>query len=472
MTPFVSLLWAVWACSPSPAPPGAAPALASGPGGGALGAPAAAPDIVLIGVAGLRAGAPPEAGARFAAAFKDLPGTTFTQAWAQSPASWPSTVSLLTGRYPSSVPVCGFPGPPGGEVEAPWCVAVPEGAPTLPEVLGLYGYRTALLTAEQQGAGLLAPEFHEVLGARARWDDTAADWPGLAAAASAWWAADDPRPRLLVVLVGDGLAHDNPALRAQLGLPAPDAMDHHRLPQPEVILPAYVEAAAKTGAATRGLLDALPARSGRDRWAVVLGLHGQSLGESAEPSQALRPGSWNDLLLARTLHVPLILLHPGGAPGARDPRVVQLVDLLPTLLRPAGAALPAGIAGVDLRGPAPPGGGRAYAEFGDMLALVEGGYLWSLRAFFYNRSSLDPELTNFARAPLDVGRADPSKFALYDLRTDPMQRQNLVGREPARAAAMHAALVGLRTGPAAPPPGALDAERVWALRMAPADGYW
>ena len=107
---------------------------------------------------------------------------------------------------------------------------------------------------------------------------------------------------------------------------------------------------------------------------------------AAVPHQALRDRSWSDILVDRTLHVPLALVGPADAPPARvEEQVVELVDLMPTFLAKAGAVPPASIPGQDLLSAsfsADPAA-TAYAEFGDMLAVRQGSRMWSVRAFFF-----------------------------------------------------------------------------------------
>ncbi|MDP2311356.1 MAG: sulfatase-like hydrolase/transferase [Pseudomonadota bacterium] len=434
--------------------------------------PETAPDMVLVGVAGLRSDSLSRSSDWFFEAFAGERGVVYANAYAQSPSTFVSLGSLLTGRYPSAVPLCGFPSDPGDTAaQAPWCTEVPATVPTLPGVLALYGYRTALVTADVHGAERLAPLFQDAIVASRRWEDRATDWERVRTLSEAWWNEDATRPRLLVVAVSDLDARHAPALRARMGLDlAGQGGAPTRIDRPTVI-DAYQQASRSAGRAVKGLLDSLRAGSPRATWAAVFGTNGINLGDAAVPAQALRDRSWNDLLLDRTLHVPLALIGPADVPPARvEAQVVELVDLLPTLLARGGAVVPAGIPGQDLLAAsfATDPAATAYGEFGDMLSVRSGTRLWSVRAFFHNRSALDPELTNFV---LDY-RPDAGKYALHDLSGDPFQERNLLESDPEGARRMNDLLVQLRTGPGAPPEGALDARRIWELRMSAADGYW
>jgi hypothetical protein len=454
----IALLPALLGCG---APPAAAPAPLAA-------APAAAPDLVLVGIAGLRSAPIAHAADAFLAPFAGEPGVVFTDAYASSPAPFVSLGSLLAGRYPSAVPLCGLPTDPGeGTTEPPWCNTFPATRPSLPTVLALYGYRTALVTADLAGVEHLAPLFQDVHVVSEHWTDTATDWARVEAEATAWWNADSSHPRLLVVATADLMVRTRPDVRAGLGLgtgkvPPGGGPDRGRPP-----LEGYRQAAQEAGRATKRLRDALSGGS-RPLWSVLFGLNGVNLGETSVPSQALRERSWNDLLLDRTVHVPLALLGP--VTGRTEGQVVELVDLVPTLTHLAGATAPAALPGQDLLAAdfATDPAATAYAEFGDMLAVRVGRTFWSVRAFLNNRSSLDPELTNFVLA----GDPDENHAALHDLGADPLQRRNLLASDVDGAKRMHTLLVGLRTGAGAPPLDALDARRIWELRMTPSEGYW
>jgi hypothetical protein len=479
------------ACGPDPAGTAARPTeraatdIAAAPG--APGMAEDRPDLVLLGVAGLRSDPGARADAAFLAPLLDGPPAAsgppvaalrFSRAYAQSPATFVSLASLMGGRYPSALPICGFPSEPWeATTEAPWCTSFPSTTPSLPTVLRAYGYRTALVVSEIQGADRFAEQFDELIIVGERFQSSAADWGALETAAGGWWRADPSRPRLLVVLTSDLNVRTRPELRAAWGLTDLDAGPDAAPPALDSILAGYRAEAAAVGQRAADLLGRLDgdSRPPRPRWTALMGLHGINLGETPERTQALRDRSWSDILIDRTLHVPLAVLGPQGALQARtEDQIVELVDVLPTLLAIAGAVPPAGASGQDLRRlpppppPGSPGEPTAYAELGDMLSLRRGQRMWSIRAFHFNRSALDPELTDFAVAY----QPSPRTGWLHDLAADPFQQNNLVQRDPAGAAAMHAAMVALRTGPAAPPAGALDARKIWALRMAPADGYW
>jgi arylsulfatase A-like enzyme len=448
------LLALLAACSrepPAPVAPAATPTVAQ------------PPDLVLVGIAGARAD--PAGGAL--QAFLTAAGTprTFANAYAQSTSPFVSLGSLLTGRYPSAIPLCGLPWAPGAEPrDGPWCTHLPEGVPTLPQVLALYGYRTGLVTVNVQGADRLAPLFGEAHDLGEHWADVHTDWSAVTQAASAFWTADTTHPRLLVVATGEMLVCNRPDLRASMGLTSVDAATVSKLDKKNV-RKLYADALGVTGHSIAALGAALPTAD-RPRYTVVFGTNGTNLGDSGEKAHVLRDTVWHDLVLDRTIHVPLGIDGP-VPPGTAD-TLVELVDLMPTLTTLAGAVVPAGLPGRDLFAPGTEADPTAYAEFGDMLAVRSGTRLLSVRAWFFNRSSLDPELTNFVR----TFKPDAHSWYLNDLAQDPYQENNLVATQTDVARRMAAKLLAIRTGPGAPAPDAMDARKVWDLRMSPADGYW
>jgi arylsulfatase A-like enzyme len=106
------------------------------------------------------------------------------------------------------------------------------------------------------------------------------------------------------------------------------------------------------------LMAGLQARGALDEaWIVVMADHGEQLGERGIFGHCCDTGD-------EETHVPLLVRAPGGAGGGQRVRgIVELVDVMPTLLAIVGATPPAGIHGVSLLDAArgAPFAGRAYA---------------------------------------------------------------------------------------------------------------
>ena len=69
--------------------------------------------------------------------------------------------AILTGRYPSSLPLCGPITSSTDSGTQPWCMHIPNDAISLPEVLDLYDYQTLLITDGIPGASILGREFDD-----------------------------------------------------------------------------------------------------------------------------------------------------------------------------------------------------------------------------------------------------------------------------------------------------------------------
>jgi choline-sulfatase len=164
---------------------------------------------------------------------------------------------------------------------------------------------------------------------------------------------------------------------------------------------------------------------------AVVGDHGESLGDHGEETHSM-------LLYDASLRVPMIVWRPGRLPAGKVVQpLVRVVDLAPTLLEVLGAPALAGAQGRSLlpivtgsrnaRTPPAP----AYAETYLPLFYMN----WApLRA-------LQDDRWKYIDAP---------KPELYDLSRDPLEADNLAGREPARAAALARSLAELTGGSEGP----------------------
>ncbi len=433
-------------------------------------ASAAAPDLVLLLVTGLRAGDGAEDA--FWEGMGRQPDLRFANAYAQASAPFTSLGSVLTGRYVGAIPMCGrlLKGDrAAADDQQVWCANIPDDRNTLAEVLGLYGYRSAIVTAGVPGADELTRGFQE--------HQTADNWADAATTASAWWAADDARPRLLLVVLGDGGDH----ILGQAELPRfPErklqwlepvsAAASKIVVDPEVAFSAYRAGAKMAGQHLGTVLSVVTAEGPRPTWSFAGSTSGMSLTERTGFEGSPVPLLTDNLLLERTVHVPLGVFRPArSATTEQVDAIVEMVDLFPTMAALAGAVPPAGLPGGDLR--APEGGDAfAYAEFGDMLFLREGPYAFTFRCTLHNATSLDPGITS--RLMDDQAAAAPELYRLNDVTSDPLQALDIRAQQAAVFRSMRKRLIALRTGSAAIPSGAVSPERLWALRMAPSDGYW
>ena len=163
-----------------------------------------------------------------------------------------------------------------------------------------------------------------------------------------------------------------------------------------------------------------------DSLIVLLGDHGESLGEHGEAGHGL-------FVYDSTIRIPLLVKGPGVAAANRVPGQVRSIDVMPTILDLLSVEPPPGIDGVSL---------RALLE-GRERGLDITGYVESHYARLH-----------FGWAPLRGLRNESFKFIdapkpeLYDLGADPHERENLASEKAAAVAGLSGELERLRRGEA------------------------
>lgn len=287
----------------------------------------------------------------------------------------------------------------------------------------------------------------------------------------AWWTSEVATPRFLLVASFLGSEALGRSCAAEHRLPRGASPTDARPPEvPEALLTRisqdYVDAAREAGAFVRALREALP-RGPRPRWLVVSSLYGLNLAEYGGTQTNQLQCADHGHLLERNLHVPLLVEGAGSSP--RREEIVELLDLLPTLARAAGAPPPAQARGHDLLGAQ--GEASAYAEYGDMLSLRAGAFRLGVRCFNHGGSSLDPGLdealasdARLLEGPTMTGTRCAT--SLHDVERDPRQTRDLMPTETVRA--LHQELLKARQGRAAPalPP---EPDRIHGEKRI---GYW
>lgn len=384
----------------------------------------------------------------------------FEHAYAQATSTSPSHASLFTSRYPS-------------EVFGPGRTAsLTDATPTLATVLGAYDYQTVAFV----GAGDLSPEigvgkgfaeynsigdfasfYHTIPPALAWLDQRSADKPFFAfihgydahspyLKPTPWgYTRGDPAADTLgqqavrsrTERIMDGLLMPDifPLEEVQQTLLRPRSAQGRRMlaqiatelaPRPEPIGPGDVAAVrhAYDGAVAYsdtlfGLLMAGLQQRGllENTIIVVLADHGEQLGEDG---LFFRFCGVSDA----DAHVPLMVRLPkaeGG--GARVGGLVELVDVMPTLLELTGAVPPAGIRGTSLvpalRGQSFPGRDVAYTQGGFEIRWISAANTAG-RVTYLGVPPTSPHVADFVAA----ARLDGPSFTV-DPGLDPAAGQSL-----------------------------------------------
>ena len=434
---------------------------------------------MVILVDGLRADLPGTSGAE--AAFFEaagLPaGVRFSSAYAQAPTPFLSLGAVLSGRYPTSLPLCGPLSSGNGAIHQPWCMQIPEDVPTLPEVLGLENentdqagssrYQSLLIADGIPGDPVLGQEFDAW---QSYGNPTASQPPAygdVQEQASSWWT-ETSGPRLLVIASGALSLEQKPEVRTQIGIQGSvENLDS----QPSADLRSrahevYTELARDAGSHIGAVIASLET-SERPIVQVVGGLSGTSLIETSPfPDQPV-PALSSGLLLERTLRVPLHVSGTAIEAGEVE-EVVELVDILPTLLTRTGDTLPAGAVGSDLLGSRPESDPLAYAQFGDMRALRMGPYLLTWRAFVHGASTLDPRVGE----GLAYAMQTRHRLFLHRVTEDGLQEVDLKESETDALRALLVELFRREMIFAAPPEELMTPDHIRELQMSSSDGYW
>jgi choline-sulfatase len=320
-------------------------------------------------------------------------GVVFDQAIASVPLTLPSHSSLFTGQNP-----------PAHDVRVNATVLAP-GVPTLAESLRTAGYRTAAFV----GSVVLDPDrglargfdvYRDVNGASGQQGRRRLRRPAdeVIDDALGWLPVANDSPFFMWVHLFDAHA---PYAGPESSAGANGA--------------SYAGALAFMDSQIARLVAALESRGMLDRTAMIVTAdHGESLGEHGERGHGI-------FVYESALRVPLIVRWPGVTPR-RVPRLVQLIDVAPTVLALEGVAAPP-MDGVNLvpllRGRATPDR-HGYAE--SMYPLQYG---WSaLRTVRAGRFKL-----------IEAPRPE-----LYDLEADPHEQQNVFDAHQAEAQALVALL--------------------------------
>lgn len=147
----------------------------------------------------------------------------------------------------------------------------------------------------------------------------------------------------------------------------------------------------------------------------LLSDHGENLGDHGHITHIFN-------LYDSNLKIALLARGPGFAAGTQEKKLVQIVDLYPTILHAAGLAPEAGCAGLDLRGKLPEA--RLLSAALDYPKLSFETFTQDIR----DSNALDPykrDLSAAISARYKVIRSSNGPLEIYDLIADPNETKPL-----------------------------------------------
>ncbi|RLE26853.1 MAG: hypothetical protein DRJ65_04605, partial [Acidobacteria bacterium] len=352
--------------------------------------------VIILAIDGLRADALGcYGGAASTPALDALAGESvrFDQAWAQAPGMQASLASLLTGLYPTT----------HGLVESGDHL-VPE-ANTLAESLSTAGLTTAAFVQGAKGGGSFGLEqgFSQY---------TVGPKPGLAGLS---WLGEHAGEDVFLVVAGwsagrlestdtdsttppEGFAQ---RLQQALTSEAPNTLNDEDLAYARAAYAAHI---TRIDAAIGQFIEKMRSSGRLDTSTLVLvGTSGFALSEHGDLI--------NNSLYPAVTRVPLMIRMP-GAPAKTIGTVVEVLDLMPTMIEVAGAINPDGLQGSSLM---PIIGGTSNPPY---IAFSESDMAGGMRSVVMNGMQL-----------VTIG----DQGSLFDLNADPMAMTDLAEEFPERA---------------------------------------
>ncbi len=349
-------------------------------------------------------------------------GARFERAMSPRGATWPAMATVLTGLYPTGHGVIrngyGFP----------------DDLPTLPRILQAAGYQTGAFLNNMHKANHSGwDEFYYGRGDDRRLVRKTHEWIR---------TLDRDRPfflwahffgphspyhmaKLLEVMPGVDPEYDGPI---KMGKVALDRILREQIPLDEADLEQlnalYDAAVLATDRNVGRLIDGLRTAPRADRTLFVYTSdHGEELYEHHDYF-------YHACSVYQTvLHVPLAIVAPGLiAPGTVLEPVVELADVMPTLLDLIDVEAPAEQHGISLvrllERPDAAGASRAaFSEYDDTAIRTVLSDDWKL---VLNPDEIEPQCVPGAPDfPFPIARLE-----LYDLSTDPGETRNLADQHP------------------------------------------
>jgi arylsulfatase A-like enzyme len=302
------------------------------------------------------------------------------------------------------------------------CLALPESAVTIAEMLRYNGYATALYTAQPalcEHDGFLqgfteqahVPE-REIVGRSLEFLDRHGDTPVFVVA---YWinphAPYSPTPQHdLWSKPSCGPINISPSGTEGEGFVKKNDVNNGKVnltPEQWSQLEAQYDGEIHRNDADLGKLwDGLVDRGLTNRTMIILcSDHGEGFNE--HPRQRV----WHDLPYETILRVPLIVYYPKKFPPGKVTTAVSLVDLYPTIVRAAGGSVRHSINGLDLC--------DALRRGAENRCIAGATYFWG-GTIFYRGDGLK----------FFYSRKGAERPELYDLENDPEEQNNLADSNP------------------------------------------
>ena len=368
---------------------------------------AGAHPVIIVALDGLRAdalgsfGAPAKTPAFDALAAESV---RFEWAFAQAPQSQPSLATLFSGLYPTT-----------NGLRTPGDSMADEAA-TLAEVLSAAGYVTAAFVEGLPGSSDygLAQGFDSYQTVESP-DSAAMEWMGVHAnddfllVLAGWSNVALEKVKALLDGAGqpEGMTQRVAEVLASRATDQPIEFDEEDLEWARAWYAARIQVVDVMLGEFVGQLRDL----GLDKRAtlVVLGSNGFALQEHGD--------LFGESLYASVTHVPVMIRFPGGKDPQVVSKVVEVVDLMPTLLELTGQHIPDGVQGSSV------------------VPILEGAGQPPYVAFGESPQSGGQRFVALGGMAMVSGIAGEGA-ELYDLNLDPLELDNLAGIEAERLGVM------------------------------------
>jgi arylsulfatase A-like enzyme len=364
--------------------------------------------------------------------------TVFEAAWSAAPWTLPSVMSMMTSRYPSSHRVENDGLRLGADV------------PTLAETLKRAGYSTGGFVSHVYVSATFG--FDRGFGT---FDDFGVSKPGyrleagmepkadrVTDAALAWLGRQERKPVFLFAHYFDPHWPYDPPERIRALYPddyrgpldatydSISKFQDGRKPLPDdyrrFLIDRYDGEIRFVDEQVGRLLDGVVASGRGGAWIVVTADHGEEIKDHGSMGHGRR-------LYEEVVRVPLIVGRPSPPAAATARRVdvpVSGIDLFPTIAGLAGVEPPAGAQGTSLvpllggAGAASPGEARTDSASGRKAPAAD-------RPLVCETIRLNAHLKAVRRGPLKLIQSmDENRAEMYDLASDPRERDDLSDRRP------------------------------------------